>query len=200
MGRLSEIKRDCERFNKEEKRGAKRSSTGRGKIGRGIQQHCFLAKSKKKISSKAPKRLKDKSGKVYHSEEAMAEIAYEHFEGIGRGCMNEEGENPQQRDEKPGSKCGQGLRELNDSLTHEKVKAALKRMKKGKGVGGDKFNFEMLEKGGSTCGTVCMQFYSCAGRKITFRRNGWKVSLCHCIREGMLKTLEATVKSRWVVK
>ena len=45
----------------------------------------------KRISSKAPKRLKDKSGKVYDSEEAMAEIACEHFEGIGRGCMNEEG-------------------------------------------------------------------------------------------------------------
>ena len=37
-------------------------------------------------------------------------------------------------------------RELNDALTYEEVNAALKRMKKGKGVGGDKFNFEMLEK------------------------------------------------------
>ena len=78
----------------------------------------------------------------------MAEIAREHFEGIGRGCMNEEGENHQQRDDKAGSKCGQGLRELNDALTYEEVKAALKRMKKRKGVGGDKFNFEMLEKKG----------------------------------------------------
>ena len=48
-------------------------------------------------------------------------------------------ENHQQRDDKAGSKC-------DDSLTYEEVKAALKRMKKGKGVGGDKFNFEMLEK------------------------------------------------------
>ena len=62
--------------------------------------------------------------------------------------MNEEGENHQQRDDKAGSKCGRGLRELNDALTYEEVKAALKRMKKRKGVGGDKFNFEMLEKGG----------------------------------------------------
>ena len=45
-----------------------------------------------------------------------------------------------------GSKCGQGLRELNDSLTYEEVKAALERMKKGKGVSGDKLNFEMLGK------------------------------------------------------
>ena len=94
------------------------------------------------------------------------------------------------------------MRELNDALTYEEVKAALKRMKKGKGVGGDKFNFEMLEKGGSTCGTcgtICMQFYSVVGRTNTFRKNGWKVSLCHCIREGVLKTLETTVDSRWVV-
>ena len=55
--------------------------------------------------------------------------------------MNEEGGSHQQRDDKAGSKCGQGWRELNDSLTYEEVKAALKRMKKGKGVGGDKFNF-----------------------------------------------------------
>ena len=47
----------------------------------------------------------------------MAEIAREHFEGIGREYMNEEGENHQQRDDKAGSKCGQGFRELNDSLT-----------------------------------------------------------------------------------
>ena len=60
----------------------------------------------------------------------MAEIAREHFEGIGRGCMNEEGGNHQQRDDKPGSKCEQGLRELNDSLTYEEVKASLKRMNK----------------------------------------------------------------------
>ena len=54
----------------------------------------------------------------------MAEIACEHFEGIGRGCMNEEGENHQQREDKPGSICGQGLRAMNDSLTIEEVKAA----------------------------------------------------------------------------
>ena len=41
-----------------------------------------------------------------------------------------------ERDDKAGLKCGQGLRELNDSLTYEEVKATLKRMKKGKGVGG----------------------------------------------------------------
>ena len=40
-------KRDCKRCSREEKRGGKRSSTEGGKIGRGIKQHCFLAKSKK---------------------------------------------------------------------------------------------------------------------------------------------------------
>ena len=47
-----------------------------------IQQHCLLARAKR-ISSKAPKRLRDKSGKLYDSEEGMADIACEHFEGIG---------------------------------------------------------------------------------------------------------------------
>ena len=154
MGRLSETKRDCKRCSEEEKRGGKRSSTGGGKIGRGYNSTVFWQRAKT-ISSKAPKTLKDKSGKVYDSEEAMAEIAREHFEGIGRGCMNEEGENQQQRQDKPGSKCGQGLRALNDSLTIEEVKAALKRMKKGKGVGGISSTLRCWEKEGSTCGTIC---------------------------------------------
>ena len=56
----------------------------------------------------------------------MAEIAREHFEGIERGCMKEEGENHQQRDDKVGSKCGQGLRELNDALIYGEVKLPLR--------------------------------------------------------------------------
>ena len=74
-------------------------------MGGGYNSTVFWQRAKK-ISSKALKRLKDKSGKVYESEEAMAEIAREHFEGIGRGCMNEEGENLQQRDDKSGMRTG----------------------------------------------------------------------------------------------
>ena len=73
------------------------------RLGGGYNSTVFWQRAKR-ISSKAPKRLKDKSGKVYDSEEAMAEIACEHFEGIGRGCMNEEGESHQQRDDKAESK------------------------------------------------------------------------------------------------
>ena len=79
------------------------------------------------------------------------------------------------------------MRELNDALTYEEVKAAPKRMKKGKGVGGDKFNFEMQEKGGEYLWHNLHAVLQCCGRKNTFRKNGWKVSLCHCIREGMLR-------------
>ena len=56
----------------------------------------FCERAKRK-SSKAPKRLKDKSGKVYDSEEAMTEIACEHFERIERGYMDEEGESSTER-------------------------------------------------------------------------------------------------------
>ena len=87
MGRQSQTK-GLKRCIKEEKIEGKRSSTGGGKIGRGWNSTVFWQRAKR-ISSKAPKRLKDKSGKVNDSEEAMAEIACEHLEGMGRGCMNE---------------------------------------------------------------------------------------------------------------
>ena len=86
MGRLSETKgipKDVVRKKREEEREAVMEEA---RLGGGYNSTVFWQIAKK-INSKAPsyKRLKDKGGKVYDSEEAMAEIAREHFEGIGIG-------------------------------------------------------------------------------------------------------------------
>ena len=82
------IAKDVVRTKREEEREAVLEEA---RLGGGYNSTVFWQRAKM-ISSKAPKRLKDTSGKVYDSEEAMAESAREHFEGIGRGCINEEGE------------------------------------------------------------------------------------------------------------
>ena len=51
----------------------------------------FWEKAKWK-TNKAPKALKDKKVKLHKEEAAMAEIAREHFELIGKGMTEQEGE------------------------------------------------------------------------------------------------------------
>ncbi len=107
-------------------------------------------KSAKKRGNKGPTSLKDKTGKLCEDEDDMAEIAREHFEGIGKGCISQEGVGQKQKETEKdkGQNAGECLGNLGDPLLYEEMKAAIKRMKRGKGVGVDKFNFEMLEKGG----------------------------------------------------
>ena len=65
------------------------------------------------------------------------------------------------------------------------MEEALKKMKRGKGVGGDKISMEMIQGEGRSYGTTFTHCYNAAGRKSIFWRIGWKESSCHYTREGM---------------
>ena len=77
----------------------------------------------------------------------MAEFAKEHFESVGKGLSRHE----QGRKEDPteeGRQLGQTKEpfpEIQAPISLEEVKEAIKGMKRGKGVGGDKISLEMIQ-------------------------------------------------------
>ena len=80
----------------------------------------------------------------------MAEIAREHFECIGKGItQKEERKDTNERYATVGtggeSKAKEPFEELQSQISYREVEEALKRMKRGKGVGGDKMSMEMIQ-------------------------------------------------------
>ena len=106
------------------------------------------------MENKAPKALRDKKGELHKEEAAMAEIAREHFELIGKGMTQKEGErkDTNERYATVGtggeSRAKEPFKELQSQISYREVEEALKRMKRGKGVGGDKISMEMIQGGG----------------------------------------------------
>ena len=83
------------------------------------------------------------------------------------------------------SKANEPFEELQSKISYREVEEVLKRMKRGKGVGGEKISMEMIQGEGRSYGTTFTHCYNAAGRKSIFRRIGWKESSCHYTREGM---------------
>ena len=100
-------------------------------------------------------KLRDDSGTVMTEEGVVAGIARAHFESLGRGEWEDSA------DGKGSGYVGKGLdetaaAELDCTPIYEEVVKAIKGLKKGKGVGGDKISSEMLVNGVKCCGAICM--------------------------------------------
>ena len=74
---------------------------------------------------------------------------------------------------------GEPFEELQSQISYREVEEALKRMKRGKGVMGDKISMEMIQGEGRSYGTTFTHCYNAAGRKSIFRKIEWKESSCH---------------------
>ena len=72
-------------------------------------------------------------------------------------------------------------------------------MKRGEGVGGDKFNFEMLEKGGEYLWHNLHAILHCCWEEEHILQEWTEGIIVPLHKGGVLKTLETTVESRWVV-
>ena len=96
-------------------------------------------------------RLRNSSGKVVSEEKEMAEIAREHFKKNAQGLIgfkSEEDKQPKRLGEQRVRLEVQQTEKLEEPLSYPEVVRALKRMKRGKGVGIDKVSSEMLLGGG----------------------------------------------------
>ena len=96
-------------------------------------------------------KLRDDSRTVMTEEGVVAGIARAHFESLGRGEWEDSVEDGV--DGEGSGYVGKGLdetaaAELDCAPTYEEVVKAIKGLKKGKGVGGDKISSEMLVNGG----------------------------------------------------
>ena len=95
----------------------------------------FWEKAKWK-TNKAPKALRDKKGELHKEEAAMAEITQEHFELIGKGMIQKEGErkDTHERYATVGtgreSKAKEPFEELQSQISYREVEEAMKRMKR----------------------------------------------------------------------
>ena len=106
------------------------------------------AKAKK---GKCLTKLRDESGAVMTEERIVADIARSHFESLGRGGWEAGAEEIADREGSgyvPKELDGEVAAELDRAPTYEEVVKAIKRLKKGKGVGGDKVSAEMIVNGG----------------------------------------------------
>ena len=116
----------------------------------GFNSGFFWRKAKGR-KGKGMSKLRDSSGTVVSDEEVVAGVARSHFESLGKGewedsdeiSVGEEGNEYVAR-----GLDGEVVTELNQAPTYEEVVKAIKGLKKGKGVGGDKISSEMLVNGG----------------------------------------------------
>ena len=84
-------------------------------------------------------------------ERIVADIARSHFESLGRWGWEAGAEEIADREGSgyvPKELDGEVAAELDRAPTYEEVVKAIKRLKKGKGVGGDKVSAEMIVNGG----------------------------------------------------
>ena len=93
-------------------------------------------------------RLRNSSGKVVSEENEMAEIAREHFKKNAQGLIGFKSEEDKQPKRLGEQREVQQTEKLEEPLSYPEVVRALKRMKRGKGVGIDKVSSEMLLGGG----------------------------------------------------
>ena len=105
----------------------------------------------KKSAVKGMKRLRNSSGKLVLEEKEMAEIAREHFKRNAQGTtglhLEENGQPKFERQQRVKLEVEE-IEKLEEPFSSLEVVGALKRMKRGKGVGIDKVSSEMLLGGG----------------------------------------------------
>ena len=106
----------------------------------------------------------------------MAKIAREHFESVLKGLScHKHGrkEDPTEEGRQLG-RTNEPFPELQAPISLEEVKEAIKGMKRGKGVGGDKISLEMIQGEGRFCCEIYIEYFNVAGRRNMFQKNGWK--------------------------
>ena len=110
----------------------------------------FWRKVKKSSAVKGMKRLRNSSGKLVLEEKEMAKIAREHFKRNAQGTTGFHSEENGQPDfERQRVKLEvEEIEKLEEPFSSLGVVRALKRMKRGKGVGIDKVSSEMFLGGG----------------------------------------------------
>ena len=105
---------------------------------------------KKSSAVKGMKRLRNSSGKLVLEEKEMAKIAREHFQRNAQsttGFHSEENGQPEFERQRVKLEVEE-IEKLEEPFSSLEVVRALKRMKRGKGVGIDKVSSEMLLGGG----------------------------------------------------
>ena len=103
----------------------------------------------KKSAVKGLTRSRNSFGKVVSEGKEMAEIAREHFKKNAQGLIGSQSEEDKQPKREQRVRLDvQQTEKLEEPLSYLKVVGALKRMKRGKGVGMDKVSSEMLLGGG----------------------------------------------------
>ena len=103
----------------------------------------------KKSAVKGMKRLRNSSGKLVLEEKEMAKIAREHFKRNAQGTSGFHSEENGQPERQQRVKLEvEEIEKLEGPFPPLEVVSALKRMKRGKGVGIDKVSSEMLLGGG----------------------------------------------------
>ena len=103
----------------------------------------------KKSAVKGMKRLRNSSGKLVLEEKEMAKIAREHFKRNAQGTTGFHSEENGQPERQQRVKLEvEEIEKLEEPFSPLEVVRALKRMKRGKGVGIDKVSLEMLLGGG----------------------------------------------------
>ena len=117
----------------------------------GYNSRAFWQRAKGK-QCKGLSELQNENGEIEQEETVIASIARDYFEKLGKGCWDSsescngkayERFDFRVREVEAGAKL-----QLESALTYEEVVKAIKGMKKGKGVGGDKVSAEMLLEGG----------------------------------------------------
>ena len=79
--------------------------------------------------------------------------------------------------------------QLESALTYEEVVKAIKGMKKGTGVGGDKVSAKMLLEGGEILWHNLHALLQVCWEEEFIPGSGWKAPLCHFIKSVMRGTL-----------
>lgn len=116
----------------------------------GFNSGVFWRRAKTK-KGKCMTKLRDGSGTLVTEERIVAGIARSHFEKLGRGeweASDEEIADGEASRYVPKELDREVAAELDSVPTYEEVAKAIKKLKKGKGVGGDKVSAEMIVNGG----------------------------------------------------
>lgn len=117
----------------------------------GYNSRAFWQRAKGK-QCKGLSELQNENGEIEQEETVIASIARDYFEKLGKGCWDSSescnGEAFERFDFRVREVEAGAKLQLESALTYEEVVKAIKGMKKGKGVGGDKVSAEMLLEGG----------------------------------------------------